>query len=92
VQRAEESGASRKLNPREVAAQLPSLSRTTVISYALFPDGLSIWVYDDRGVFEHWTAGKRHDVESRAERLRRLCSDPTSVNMPPIGSDRLKWS
>lgn len=78
VQRAEESGASRKLKPREVAARLPSLSRTTVISYALFPDGLSIWVYDDRGVFEHWTAGKRRDVESRAERLRRLCSDPSS--------------
>jgi CHAT domain-containing protein len=67
-----------KWEPHELAARLPGLSRTTVISYALLPDGLSTWVYDDRGVFEHWTAGKRRDVESRAQRLRRLCSDPSS--------------
>lgn len=78
VQRAAERDTSQKFEPHEVATRLPNLSRTTVISYALLSDGLSIWVYDDRGVFEQWTAGKRRDVESRAQRLRRLCSDPSS--------------
>ncbi len=64
--------------PREVAARLPSLTDETVVSYAVLPGGLAIWVYDNRGVSVHWTEEKDGVVGTLADRLRRLCSDPHS--------------
>ncbi len=66
------------LEPHEVTARLPSLTNETVVSYALLPRGLAIWVYDNRGVFAHWTEQEHGDIEARVARFRRLCSDPSS--------------
>jgi CHAT domain-containing protein/tetratricopeptide (TPR) repeat protein len=64
--------------PHEVASQLHDITKRTVISYALLPGGMATWVYDNRGVFAHWTDGNPNDIESLARRFRSLCSDPGS--------------
>jgi len=64
--------------PHEVTTRLPSLTNETVVSYAFLPQGLAVWVYDNRGVFAHWIEEEHGDIEARAERFRRLCSDPNS--------------
>jgi CHAT domain-containing protein len=68
----------RPLGPGQVASQLPNLTKQTVLSYALLPQGLAVWVYDSRGVFGRWSEENPADIETKAERFRRLCSDPNS--------------
>jgi CHAT domain-containing protein len=65
--------------PHKAAAERPSLKRETVVSYALLPHGLAVWVYDDRGTFEHWTEENTSAIEAKVARFRKLCSDPKSV-------------
>jgi CHAT domain-containing protein len=65
-------------SPTVVANTLPLLRDETVIAYAAFPDGIAIWVYDDRGIFSRWISIPSIQVEELALRFRRLCSDPTS--------------
>jgi len=64
--------------PHEVASRLPNITRQTIISYALLPRGLATWVYDNRGVYSHWTEGSPNTFETAAKRFRSLCSDPDS--------------
>jgi CHAT domain-containing protein/cytochrome c-type biogenesis protein CcmH/NrfG len=64
--------------PHEVASKLDDITRETVISYALLPQGMATWVYDNRGVFAHWTEGSPKDIAALARRFRSLCSDPAS--------------
>jgi CHAT domain-containing protein/cytochrome c-type biogenesis protein CcmH/NrfG len=64
--------------PNEVATVLPSLTNETIVSYALLPQGLAVWVYDNRGVFVHLTDEEHSDIEAKVERFRSLCSDPNS--------------
>ena len=54
AQRDSESSDHGMAEPHEVATRLQDLTRETVVSYALLPDGMATWVYDDRGVFAHW--------------------------------------
>jgi CHAT domain-containing protein/tetratricopeptide (TPR) repeat protein len=62
----------------EVARRLRGLTRETVVSYALFPQGLVTWVYDDRGIVSHWTDISSGELQARITRFQRLCSDPDS--------------
>lgn len=71
-------GTQSPIQPGEVTSRLPSLTTVTVLSFAILPQGLAAWVYDNRGVFAHWTEGDPSDIASKAARFRRLCSDPTS--------------
>jgi CHAT domain-containing protein/tetratricopeptide (TPR) repeat protein len=64
--------------PREVMSQRPSLVKQTVVSYAVLPAGLAVWIYDDRGVYANWIDGESKDIVAKANRLRSQCSDPTS--------------
>jgi CHAT domain-containing protein len=57
---------------------LPLLTNQTVVSYAMLPKGLAIWVMDSRGVFSHWQEGRNAEIVSTAARLRDLCADPSS--------------
>jgi CHAT domain-containing protein len=59
---------------------LPTLTKETVVSYAVLPEGLAVWVYDNRGIFSRWTdwANKNGDVESQAARFRNFCSNSQS--------------
>jgi CHAT domain-containing protein/cytochrome c-type biogenesis protein CcmH/NrfG len=66
------------LEPNEITMRLPTLVKETVVSYAVFPQGLAVWVYDNRGVFTHWFEGNAGDIEAKVERFRSLCSVPDS--------------
>jgi CHAT domain-containing protein len=64
--------------PHGVAEQLSSLTHETMIAYALLPQGLATWVFDDRGIFGVWTEGKPISIEEKINHFRRLCADPNS--------------
>jgi CHAT domain-containing protein/tetratricopeptide (TPR) repeat protein len=65
-------------SPLKVANQLPSMQDETAIAYAIFPDGITVWTYDDRGVLSHWISTPVRQVQDIVVRFHRLCSDPTS--------------
>ena len=62
----------------EVASRLPSLTKETVIAYAVLPRGLAAWIYDDRGVRSNWVQGNPKEIQAQVQRFRTLCSDFTS--------------
>ena len=81
------SGQNREHNPinavpepLSLTSRLPLLSGTTVLAYGALPDGLAIWVYDDRGVTAQWIpqAKAKEDLSELADRFYALCSDPRS--------------
>jgi CHAT domain-containing protein len=61
-----------------LSARLPLLFNQTVLAYGVLPDGLAIWVYDNRGVSSKWIAKSPHDLEDLADRFYAECSDPNS--------------
>jgi CHAT domain-containing protein/tetratricopeptide (TPR) repeat protein len=65
-------------SPTVVASRLPLLRDETVIAYGTFPEGIAIWVYDDRGIYPKWVPTSLAPVRELALRFGRLCSDPTS--------------
>ena len=71
-------GASPLPEPSEVTAQLSNLTKETIISYAVLPQGLTTWVYDDRGVVAQHTNASPREIEAKILRFRNLCSDPSS--------------
>jgi CHAT domain-containing protein len=60
--------------PSAVANSLPFLRDKTVISYGVFPSGIAIWVYDERGIFSKWIQTSPEVLERYAVRFERLCS------------------
>ena len=62
----------------QVANVLPRLKSETFISYALLSHGMATWVYDDRGVFAHWTDASPEGMEAAIRRFSILCADPAS--------------
>jgi CHAT domain-containing protein len=63
---------------RQVAQRLRDLSGATVISYALLPRELVIWVYDDRGVYSYHADIPAAELSTTAASFRELCSNPKS--------------
>ncbi len=62
-----------------VLASHPSLpAKETALVYAVLPDGLAIWVYDDRGVHALWIPTPTGGLQELAERFYDLSSDPGS--------------
>jgi CHAT domain-containing protein/tetratricopeptide (TPR) repeat protein len=64
--------------PHRVLARARQLSKATVISYALFPHQLVIWVYDDRGIKSYRTDLRSDDLSDRVSGFREMCSNPKS--------------
>jgi len=64
--------------PSRLALRLPLLSRETVLVYAALPDGLAIWVCDDRGVHAEWIAKPTEELQELVARFYDLASDPKS--------------
>ncbi len=64
--------------PSRLASRIPLLSRETVLVYAALPDGLAIWVCDDRGVHAEWIAKPTDELQELATRFYDLASDPKS--------------
>ena len=61
-----------------VSSSIPLLRDKTIITYASFPDGTAIWVYDDRGLFSYWVETSPSFLQETAAKLSQLCSDPSS--------------
>jgi CHAT domain-containing protein/cytochrome c-type biogenesis protein CcmH/NrfG len=65
-------------DPSRLASRLPLLAKKTVLAYAALPDGLAIWVYDNRGVNARWIPKPAEDLQELAARFYDLSSDPKS--------------
>ena len=65
-------------DPSRLASRLPLLAKETVLAYAALPDGLAIWVYDDRGIDARWVPKPTDGLQELAERFHDLSSDPRS--------------
>ena len=72
------SGSQEPYELHEVASRLLSLTNETVVSYAVLPRGLAVWVYDDRGIWSSWIQGNANTIQAQIERFRALCADFTS--------------
>jgi len=81
---AADSSANRPLtngampDPPQLTSRLPLLAKETVLAYAVLPDGLAIWVYDDRGIGAHWIPKSTDGLQELAGRFHDLSSDPKS--------------
>jgi CHAT domain-containing protein/cytochrome c-type biogenesis protein CcmH/NrfG len=65
-------------DPSRLPARLPLLSHQTVLAYGVLPDGLAIWVYDDRGVSAKWIPKSPQELQDLASNFYAECSDPGS--------------
>ena len=63
---------------KEIQDVLPFLSQETIVSYALLPEGLAIWVFDNRGIHSGWVTLPTRDLESLARRFSEECADPAA--------------
>jgi CHAT domain-containing protein/tetratricopeptide (TPR) repeat protein len=65
-----------------LTARLPLLSNQTVLAYGVLPDGLAIWVYDNRGVTAKWIPKSPQEskeaLQDLATNFYAQCSDPNS--------------
>jgi len=61
-----------------VSDLLPWLDRQTILTYAVFSQGIAVWVSDNRGVQARWIAVPRERIQHLAQHFRELCSDPSS--------------
>lgn len=64
--------------PKVVSSQLMYLRDQTKIAYGIFPDGIAVWLFDDRGVRSQWLSTSLPVLQEHAGQFERLCSDPTS--------------
>ncbi|HEV2961595.1 MAG TPA: CHAT domain-containing protein, partial [Candidatus Angelobacter sp.] len=72
----------------EAASALPSMEEVsrassalvdeTVVSYLLLPEGIAIWVFDDRGLTAKWVVAAPRELERLARRFREECAHPDS--------------
>lgn len=65
-------------DPSRLPARLPFLSDQTVLAYGVLPDGLAVWVYDNRGVSVKWIAKSPQELQDLAANFYAQCSDPGS--------------
>ncbi|MGH9480885.1 MAG: CHAT domain-containing protein [Terriglobales bacterium] len=64
--------------PDFVRRQLPSMTRVQVISYALYPRELAMWLYDNRGVHALRLPISSLRLEAAAHAFAAACADPGS--------------
>jgi CHAT domain-containing protein len=72
------SAAQSSPDPSRLLSRLPVLSRETVLAFAALPDGIAIWVYDDRGIDAHWIPKSNDSLQELARRFHDSSSDPRS--------------
>jgi CHAT domain-containing protein/cytochrome c-type biogenesis protein CcmH/NrfG len=66
-------------DPPSLASRLPRLSHETVLTYAVLPDGVAAWAWDDRGVHAEWITKSNRSLQELTERFYDLSSDPKSA-------------
>jgi CHAT domain-containing protein len=57
---------------------LSRLDTVTVLSFAELPDGMAVWVYDDRGIFETRLSVPAAQIKRAARTFLARCGDPRS--------------
>ena len=65
-------------DPTRLASRLPLLTNQTVLAYAALPDGLAVWVYDNRGINATWIPKPTDGLQGLVDRFYELSSDPGS--------------
>jgi CHAT domain-containing protein/cytochrome c-type biogenesis protein CcmH/NrfG len=65
-------------DPNRLGARLPLLVNETVLAYGVLPDGLAIWVYDNRGVSAAWIPKSSQDLQDLASAFYAKCAQPDS--------------
>jgi CHAT domain-containing protein/cytochrome c-type biogenesis protein CcmH/NrfG len=65
-------------HPSRLPARLPLLSDQTVLAYGVLPDGLAVWVYDNRGVSAKWIPKSPRELQELAANFYAECSEPSS--------------
>jgi CHAT domain-containing protein len=65
-------------DPSQLPARLPLLTNQTVLAFGALPDGLAIWVYDDRGVSTKWIRKSPQELQDLVANFYAQCSDPSS--------------
>ena len=65
-------------DPSRLPARLPLLSHQTVLAFGLLPDGLAVWVYDNRGVSAKWIPQSPQELQDLSANFYAECSDPSS--------------
>jgi CHAT domain-containing protein/tetratricopeptide (TPR) repeat protein len=72
----------RARNPSEMLARSFSAHQIpagqTLLAFGILPDGLAIWVSDDRGVSAKWIAKSTRELQDHASNFAAECSDPSS--------------
>jgi CHAT domain-containing protein/tetratricopeptide (TPR) repeat protein len=66
-------------DPSQLPVRLPFLTNQTVLAFGALPDGLAIWVYDDRGVSTKWIPKSPQELQDLAANFYAQCSDPNSA-------------
>jgi CHAT domain-containing protein len=64
--------------PSQGASWGTLLTKETVLAYAVLPDGLAIWAYDDHNFNASWSPKPTNDLRELAGRFHDLSSDPGS--------------
>ena len=65
-------------SPAMVSTRLPLLRSETVVAYAIFPAGIAVWTYDDRGIFSRWIGTPSPTLQRMVLQFARLCADRNS--------------
>ena len=65
-------------DPSWLSARIPLLTNQTVLAYGVLPDGLAIWVYDNRGLSAVWIPKSPQELQDLAANFYDQCSDPRS--------------
>jgi CHAT domain-containing protein/tetratricopeptide (TPR) repeat protein len=65
-------------DPSRLPARLPLLFNQTVLAYGVLPDGLAIWVYDNRGVSVKWISKSPRELRDLSADFYAECSNPKS--------------
>jgi CHAT domain-containing protein/tetratricopeptide (TPR) repeat protein len=66
---------------------------TAVLTWALFPSGVNVWLYDANGVYSAWTYVSLNELRKTVDRFARLCADPSSdsVEISRDGRQLYEW-
>lgn len=65
-------------DPSRLTSRLALLFNQTVLAYGLLPDGVAIWVYDNRGVKTRWIPTSPQELRDLALNFYNECSEPDS--------------
>jgi CHAT domain-containing protein/tetratricopeptide (TPR) repeat protein len=72
---------------------LHRLRRETFVTFVDLPDGVAVWVFDDRGVQGTRTSVGAEKLRRTTERFLRLCADPRSdfAALKSVGQQLYTW-